>query len=123
MSERDTSVLLAQMQHAAQRARVNVEGLSREDFLLNETAREATLMNLLQIGEMAMRLARDHSAFVALHADLPVSQMRGMRNRIAHGYFLLDNDTIWQTVTEQIPDLLTRLNKILDNGKKTHGQS
>lgn len=123
MTDRDVTVLLMQMQHAARRACINIEGLSREDFMRDETAREAALMNLLQIGEMAARLARDHASFVAQHGDLPVSQMRGMRNRIAHGYFLLDNDTIWRTVTEQVPGLLVRLNDILDNGKKTHGQS
>jgi uncharacterized protein with HEPN domain len=49
--------------------------------------------------------------------------MRGMRNRIAHGYFLLRFDVIWDTVSIDLPVLIERLNTILDNDKKTHGQS
>jgi uncharacterized protein with HEPN domain len=97
MSEKDPLVLLAQMQHAARRACINVEGLTRDEFVVDETAQEATLMNLLLIGEMATRLTRDYPSFLEMHRDLQVSQMRGMRNRIAHGYYLLDMDVVWQT--------------------------
>ncbi len=121
MNAKDLSVLLLQMQHAARRALVNCEGMSRSDFLGDETIREAVLMNLLQIGEMASRLSRDHSDFIQSNPTLPVAQMRGMRNRIAHGYFFLDADAIWDTVTGPVPELLAQLNTILNNGK-THGQ-
>ena len=121
MTAKDVSVILMQMQHAARRALINSEGLSRDDFLGDETIREAIFMNLLQIGEMASRLARDHSDFVQSNPLLPLDQMRGMRNRIAHGYFYLDSDAIWDTVKGPVPDLLAQLDAILDNGNK-HGQ-
>jgi uncharacterized protein with HEPN domain len=121
MTAKDVTVILLQMQHAARRALINSEGLSRNDFLGDETIREAIFMNLLQIGEMASRLTRDHSDSVQSNPQLPLDQMRGMRNRIAHGYFYLDADAIWDTVKGPVPDLLAQLNLILDNGK-THGQ-
>jgi uncharacterized protein with HEPN domain len=34
-----------------------------------------------------------------------------MRNRIAHGYFGLDFEIVWDTVTLSIPDLLANLPK------------
>jgi uncharacterized protein with HEPN domain len=36
--------------------------------------------------------------------------MKGMRNRIAHGYFDIDLDIVWQTVQTAIPQLLQQLN-------------
>jgi uncharacterized protein with HEPN domain len=35
--------------------------------------------------------------------------MRGMRNRIAHGYFDIDLNIVWETVRTALPDLLAQL--------------
>lgn len=35
--------------------------------------------------------------------------MRGMRNRIAHGYFDINLDVVWDTVQTALPDLLGQL--------------
>jgi uncharacterized protein with HEPN domain len=38
--------------------------------------------------------------------------MRGMRNRIAHGYFNIDLDTVWETATKAVPELLQTLHML-----------
>jgi uncharacterized protein with HEPN domain len=35
--------------------------------------------------------------------------MIGMRNRLVHSYMDIDNEILWNTVTERLPDLLARL--------------
>ncbi len=35
--------------------------------------------------------------------------MRGMRNRIAHGYFDINLDIVWDTVKLALPELLEHL--------------
>lgn len=35
--------------------------------------------------------------------------MRGMRNRIAHGYFDINLDVVWDTVRAALPSLLQQL--------------
>jgi uncharacterized protein with HEPN domain len=35
--------------------------------------------------------------------------MRGMRNRMAHGYFDINLDVVWDTVQTALPDLLVQL--------------
>ena len=35
--------------------------------------------------------------------------MKGMRNRVAHGYFSVDLEVVWQTVQTALPELLERL--------------
>lgn len=35
--------------------------------------------------------------------------MRGMRNRIAHGYFDINLDVVWSTVKTALPELLKQL--------------
>lgn len=38
--------------------------------------------------------------------------MTGMRNRLIHGYDVIDNDVLWQTVTTDLPELIKALAKI-----------
>lgn len=35
--------------------------------------------------------------------------MKGMRNRMAHGYFEIDLDTVWETVQNALPRLIAPL--------------
>lgn len=39
--------------------------------------------------------------------------MRGMRNRIAHGYFEINLDVVWETVKTALPQLITQLAPLL----------
>lgn len=39
--------------------------------------------------------------------------MRGMRNRIAHGYFDINLDMVWDTVQTALPALLRQLPEVL----------
>lgn len=45
-------------------------------------------------------------------ADWPL--MWGMRNRIAHGYLLVDSTIIRQTLAQDVPALMSRINQRLD---------
>ena len=44
-------------------------------------------MNIIIIGEAATRLLNDYPELVDRYPDVPWRSMRGMRNRMAHGYF------------------------------------
>lgn len=35
--------------------------------------------------------------------------MKGMRNRLAHGYFAINLDVVWETLQTALPDVLARL--------------
>jgi uncharacterized protein with HEPN domain len=41
--------------------------------------------------------------------------MRGLRNRIAHGYFDLDLEIVWETVNAALPELLKQLSDLRGN--------
>jgi uncharacterized protein with HEPN domain len=71
-------------------------------------------MNLVIIGEAATKLLQDHSDFLDAHPDVPWKNMKGMRNRIAHGYFEINVDMVWETVQSALPGLLVKLPAIRD---------
>lgn len=66
-------------------------------------------MSLLIIGEAATKLINDYPEFIEANAHIPWRSMRGMRNRIAHGYFDIDWAVVWETVQTALPDLLDKL--------------
>jgi uncharacterized protein with HEPN domain len=39
--------------------------------------------------------------------------MKGMRNRIAHGYFEINLNTVWEAANGGIPELLIQLQPVL----------
>lgn len=49
--------------------------------------------------------------------------MKGIRNRIAHGYFELDFDVVWETVLTDLPVLISRVSAILDAIRRQDGSS
>lgn len=62
------------------------------------------------IGE-ALRHVRDDVR--AAHPEVPWREIAGMRNWIAHDYFGVDRDLIWQTVTDEFPNLRLLLHRAL----------
>jgi len=90
-------------------------GFSREAFKSDLRTQKAVVMSLIEIGEAATKIAASDPDFIAENGDLPWSQMRGMRNRIAHGYFDIDLDIVWQTVTSAIPTLNQQAEALLND--------
>lgn len=66
-------------------------------------------MSLIIIGEAATKVMDDYVEFTQAHPEVPWRSMRGMRNRIAHGYFDINLDAVWATVLAALPELLKQL--------------
>lgn len=103
---------LDQMLTAANDARRFVDGMSKEDFLADKRTQQAVVMSLVIIGEAAARIMDKHSEFIAGNPEIPWRGMRGMRNRVAHGYFDVNLDVVWDTTQTALPDLLLRLERL-----------
>lgn len=100
---------LDHIRQAATDACAFVEGMSKTDFLADKRTQQAIVMSLIVIGEAASRLLQEHEEFASRHPDIPWRSMKGMRNRIAHGYFEIDLDVVWDTVQTALPALLKNL--------------
>lgn len=64
------------------------------------------------IGEAASQIINEHSDFIDSTPEIPWREMRGIRNRMAHGYFELNMDIIWDTVTSYLEDLCSKISDI-----------
>lgn len=96
---------LDHIEEASRLAREYVAGMSKESFLKDRRTQQAVVLNLMTIGEVAARIASDHKDFADAHPEIPWAQMRGMRNRMVHGYFDIDLNIVWQTVQSSLLEL------------------
>ncbi len=97
------------MADAARQACTYVQSLSKADFLQDRRTQQAVILNLIIVGEAATKLLALHEPFLMQHPEVPWRSMKGMRNRIAHGYFDIDLEVVWDTVQTALPRLLAQL--------------
>ena len=100
---------LDHMLEAATLACSYVQGMDREAFACDKKTQQAVILNLILIGEEATKVLKDHEAFALAHPQVPWRAMKGMRNRIAHGYFEINLDVVWETVQTALPLLRQQL--------------
>ncbi len=112
MTENRLSDHLDHMQQAAMDACGFVEGMTKDDFLEDKRTQQAVIMNLIIIGEAATKVMDGYADFTQAHPEIPWRNMRGMRNRIAHGYFDINLDVVWDTVQTALPELLNQLSTV-----------
>lgn len=104
--------LLQRMSSAASDAHSMIENADKATFLNNLILQRAVGMSLLMASEIAAQLMKSYPDFVAAHPEFPWGSMRGMRNRIAHGYFDIDLERVWETARHDVPDLLDKLDLV-----------
>jgi uncharacterized protein with HEPN domain len=107
-------VYVAQMLDAATTATDYVEGYDKADFLNDKRTQQAVVMNILIIGEIATKIVQNHNSFAETNAAVPWNSMRNMRNRIAHGYYDIDFEVVWDTVSLSMPPLIKALSEIAE---------
>jgi uncharacterized protein with HEPN domain len=100
---------LDHMLEAASQACTYVEGMTKEDFDEDKRTQQAVILNLILLGEEATKLLKEHEDFANLQPQIPWRSMKGMRNRIAHGYFEINLQTVWETVQTALPVLIKQL--------------
>jgi uncharacterized protein with HEPN domain len=103
---------LDHMQQAAADACIFVEGLEKADFMADKRTQQAVIMSLIVLGEAATKVMDGYADFTLAHAQVPWRSMRGMRNRIAHGYFDINLEVVWETVQTALPKLLAQLPRV-----------
>ena len=107
---KDDSVRIRHILDAAREAISFSDDRSRTD-LDTDRKLNLSLVRLLEIiGEAARGISEE---FRQTHSDLPWNKMVGMRDRLIHGYFDVNLDVVWETVTKYIPLLIDQLEKIV----------
>jgi uncharacterized protein with HEPN domain len=86
-------------------------GLTREQFLSNETLRRAFVRSLEIVGEAAKKVPDE---FRAKYPTVEWRAMAGMRDRLIHDYFGVDYELVWDVVQNRIPALRKQVASMLE---------
>ena len=87
------------------------EAMDLPAFCANEMVYDAVLRNLQIVGEAAKSVPTEVRQD---HPEVDWKGMTGLRDVLAHAYFGLDDDTLWDVVTTKIPQLRDQVRRILD---------
>ena len=107
---RDDSAYLLDMLLSARDALSFTEGMSFDDFVLDRRTQLSALKSVEIVGEAAAQVSED---VTRANPDIPWREIVGMRNRLVHGYFDIDLPLVWDTVRQDIPDLIDRLEPLV----------
>lgn len=119
MTENRLPDYLDHIQQAAMDASSFVDGISKGEFLADKRTQQAVIMSIIIIGEAATKVMDRYGDFASAHPDVPWRSIRGMRNRIAHGYFDINLDVVWDTVQTALPELLKQLSSVRKDADDT----
>jgi len=78
-------------------------GKDFEVFINDRAYFNAVSMCILQIGELSKNLSEEYRN--ETEKKIPWSNIKGMRNIVAHDYGSLDEELVWETAINDIPAL------------------
>ncbi len=119
MARREYVDYLRDMLDAAEKVRNFVAGMQYEDFMADEKTLFAVVRALEIIGEASKKVpkpVRDK------YPELPWRVMAGTRDRLVHEYFGVDREVVWQTLREDIPQLIPVLRKLVAEASNDENQ-
>ena len=83
---------------------------SADDFNNDHKNFDATMMNFVVIGEMVAKLSEDYKR---KNDHIEWIKIKGFRNIVAHDYFGIDAEEVWQIIKNKIPALKTDIQQLL----------
>lgn len=95
---------------AAEEALALTRGLDAPAFVANRAVYLAVERTLFILGEALSRVTPEARR---QHPEIAWSDIIGLRNILAHGYFGVDPDILWRTLQDDVPLLVAQLQAIL----------
>jgi uncharacterized protein with HEPN domain len=103
--KKDDLVYVGHMLDTVGEALELLESRDRSEFDADKTLRLALAHLIQTLGEAARHVSAEYQTE---HPEIP-SSIIGMRHKVVHDYLYVDYDTIWDVVTVDLPELITKL--------------
>ena len=87
-----------------------VKDIDYKIFTLDHMRRNAVVRSLEIIGEASKNIPEE---LRNQYKDIPWKRMAGMRDKLIHGYFGVDYESVWAAVKGPIPEIKQPLEKMI----------
>lgn len=115
MKQRDSTDYLQDILDAVNNIEEFVDDMSFEQFVKDKKTLYAVVRSIEIIGEASKNIP---DSVKAKYTELPWKKMTGMRDKLIHGYFGVNVETLWKAVKENIPPLKKSIQKMLEDQEK-----
>jgi len=109
MSKRGNKLYFEDIVSSMERIEEYVGEMKEENFYSDHKTIDAVVRNLSIIGEAANNLSEN---IKLENPDIPWAEIIGMRNKIIHEYFGMDEEILWKTIKADLPEFKKLLEKI-----------
>ena len=82
-----------------------------DDFYNDTISFDATMMNFIVIGEMVEKIS--DNVLKGTSREIDWHKVKGFRNIIAHNYFGIDAEEVWQIINLSLPGLKGNIEAIV----------
>jgi uncharacterized protein with HEPN domain len=114
---RDPRLYLEDMQTACRKIVNYTFGMVRQDFLQDDKTYDAVIRNLEIIGEAAKNVPEE---IQKRYSNIQWREMIALRNMVAHAYFGMNDDIIWDLIQNKVPELFTLITQVMSEMKSDH---
>jgi len=87
------------------------QGMSFEDFQGDERTYDAVVRNLQIIGEAVKNIPQE---IRLKYSEVEWRKIAGLRDILAHAYFSIEDEIVWDIIETKIPPLLIVVERILE---------
>lgn len=112
---RDSRLYLEDILEAIRRVGLLCGGMDRLQYGEDWRAQDATLRNLEILGEAVKHLPAN---LTSQYPDVAWKNIAGFRDFLAHAYFGVDDDIVWDILTTKLDPLKTAVQKLLSSGEE-----
>ena len=110
MSERSDDLLLADIVECIYKIYSYTEAMQLIEFLGDDKTQDAVSRNFEIIGEAAARISQ---SIKDAHPEIELIKVKNFRNKIIHDYFGTDYKLVWSIKENQLPELLSLIQKVI----------
>ena len=107
---RDESLYLADIQESCEKVLRFTKGMTYKEFVHDDLHFDAVLRNLEIIGETVKNVSEETRQ---KYPTVKWRKIAGFRDIVAHAYFWVNEETVWDIVKNEIPALLSIVNSML----------
>lgn len=112
MSKRGIKLYLEDIKESIRKIEKYTRGVNFNKFSRDEKLIDAVVRNLSIIGEAVRNIPKEVKD---KNTDVAWKEIKGMRNKVVHEYFGIDEDILWKTIQEDLPDFKKQIDKLLRN--------